>query len=97
MAISRRNILDCLKFTPMYYYGYSSRCNLNSGSGRGNSKKVSSTEVNKYFQLLGLSREQCTVEDIRKAYISLSKKYHPDSNAAEEATEQFIKVSGIAA
>lgn len=53
---------------------------------------TSSGRLGRAFGTLGLIQDQCTVEDIRKAYIRLAKKYHPDS-ALEADTEKFISVS----
>ncbi len=54
-----------------------------------------SLKVEQHFQLLGLTKGHCSAEDIRKAYISLAKQYHPDNNSSEEATQQFIEVSKL--
>lgn len=41
-----------------------------------------------YYEVLGLSKS-ATKDEIRKAYRSLSKKYHPDLNKAADAEEKF--------
>lgn len=40
-----------------------------------------------------MEQDECTEEDIRKAYLSLAKKYHPDSRTMEADSDQFISVS----
>lgn len=45
-----------------------------------------------YYEVLGLSKS-ATKEEIRKAYRSLSKKYHPDLNKADDAVEKFKEVT----
>lgn len=73
----------------------SSSATLYRGDTNQSPSKTSSRsqKVRQSFQLLGLTQDKCSVEDVRKAYILLAKKYHPDSNSSEEATEQFIRVS----
>ena len=41
-----------------------------------------------YYEVLGLSKS-ASKEEIRKAYRSLSKKFHPDLNKAADAEEKF--------
>ncbi len=48
--------------------------------------------VEKYLAVLGLS-SQATDSDIKKAYRSLSKKYHPDINKSPDAKEKFLEVN----
>lgn len=45
-----------------------------------------------YYEVLGLSKS-ASKDDIRKAYRSLSKKYHPDLNKAADAEEKFKEVT----
>lgn len=41
-----------------------------------------------YYNILGVSRN-ATQEEIRKAYLSLTRKYHPDINHGPDAKEKF--------
>jgi len=45
-----------------------------------------------YYMVLGLSTE-ATVEEIKKAYRSKARLYHPDINHAPEAKELFIAIT----
>jgi molecular chaperone DnaJ len=45
-----------------------------------------------YYEVLQLGR-QASAEDIRRAYRSLAKKYHPDVNGAADAEERFKEIN----
>jgi molecular chaperone DnaJ len=45
-----------------------------------------------YYEVLGLSKS-ASKDEIRKAYRSLSKKFHPDLNKAADAEEKFKEVT----
>nr|GEZ98968.1 chaperone protein DnaJ 49-like [Tanacetum cinerariifolium] len=45
-----------------------------------------------YYDILGVSKD-CGVEDIRKAYLKLSLKVHPDKNKAPGSEEAFKNMS----
>ena len=47
----------------------------------------------KSFQLLGVDQKDSSEEDIKKAYITLVKKYHPDSKTPHASAEKFAEVS----
>lgn len=50
-----------------------------------------SAKLKRAFETLGLVQDECTTEDIRKAYLRLAKKYHPDSTLQADS-DQFISV-----
>src|SRR5271170_6593312 len=46
-----------------------------------------------YYHLLGLDKS-CSERDLKRAYRTLSKKYHPDKNAGNEsAHNKFVQVA----
>lgn len=45
-----------------------------------------------YYKVLGVKRRAST-SDIKKAYRSMSKKYHPDKNPDEGAEERFAEIN----
>ncbi|WP_438311033.1 molecular chaperone DnaJ [Sporosarcina sp. FA9] len=45
-----------------------------------------------FYEVLGLTKS-ATKDEIRKSYRSLSKKYHPDLNKADDAVEKFKEVT----
>ncbi len=45
-----------------------------------------------YYDVLGISKS-ASKDEIRKAYRSLSKKYHPDLNKADDAVDKFKEVT----
>lgn len=68
--------------------------NTREGPSTGPMETTSpSLKLKQSFQLLGLNQGECSLEDIKKAYISLAKKHHPDSNLLGEAADQFFRVS----
>ena len=44
------------------------------------------------YKVLGVSKSSSEAE-IKKAYFSLAKKYHPDVNKASNAKEKFAEIS----
>ncbi|MAG47308.1 molecular chaperone DnaJ [archaeon] len=47
---------------------------------------------NDYYEILGVNKDS-SKEEIKKAYKKLAKKYHPDLNKEEEASEKFKEIS----
>lgn len=49
------------------------------------------SSIKSYYDVLKVPRN-CSGSEIKKAYIELSKKYHPDANNSTSDPEQFVKV-----
>ena len=62
------------------------------GAGHSNLKDSPVAKLEHSFQLLGVNKRDCTVEQIRKAYIDLVKIYHPDSRTPHASAEKFTEV-----
>lgn len=45
-----------------------------------------------YYEVLGISKN-ATLEEIKKAYKTLAKKYHPDLNKSPDAEEKFKEIN----
>ncbi|MCC6156325.1 MAG: DnaJ domain-containing protein, partial [Candidatus Hydrogenedentes bacterium] len=43
-----------------------------------------------YYEVLGVARDT-NAEDIRKAYLKLAHKYHPDKTGGDKAAEDKLK------
>ena len=49
-----------------------------------------------YYDVLGVSKD-ASREEIKKAYKKLAKKYHPDINKADDASDRFKEINEAAA
>lgn len=49
------------------------------------------SSIKSYYDVLKVPRN-CSGSEIKRAYIELSKKYHPDGNNGTSDPEQFVKV-----
>ena len=58
----------------------------------GHSKASPMAKLEHSFQLLGINKHDCTVEQIRESYIELVKRYHPDSRTPHASAEKFTEV-----
>ena len=64
-----------------------------SGSRRGPFSKDSPlAKLEDSFKLLGVRKDECTVEQIRAAYIDLVKQYHPDARTPQASAQRFAEV-----
>jgi hypothetical protein len=63
-----------------------------NGAGHSKSEESPTAKLERSFQLLGINQHDCTVEQIRKAYIDLVKRYHPDSKAPHASAEKSAEV-----
>ena len=45
-----------------------------------------------YYEVLGVSRS-ATAEDVKNAFRSLARKYHPDVNKEPDAEERFKEIN----
>ena len=53
-------------------------------------KKMPTTTKKDYYEILGV-KKSASVEDIRKAFRKLARKYHPDVNPGDKAAEEKFK------
>ncbi|KAF5294543.1 hypothetical protein FQR65_LT10735 [Abscondita terminalis] len=45
-----------------------------------------------HYEVLGLPKD-CTTKEVKHAYISLSKRFHPDNNKDEQSHANFVRIS----
>ena len=50
------------------------------------------SEKRDYYEVLGISKD-ASEQEIKKAYRSLAKKYHPDMNKSPDAEEKFKEIN----
>ena len=88
--------LRCDVTRPSLSVRYLSRTCISGGADyrRGGHSKEDSpmAKLERSFQLLGVSKLDCTVGQIRKAYIDLVKRYHPDARTPQASAERFTEV-----
>lgn len=81
-----------------YFNNNSKGRNNNSSSNRRMEEENNSKKPKDYYELLGIKRE-ASEDEIRKAYMKLAKKWHPDRHSSESeeeqkaATEKFKEIS----
>ena len=46
-----------------------------------------------YYKILGLENNKVNIEEIKQAFHSQAKKYHPDVNENQEAEERFKDIN----
>ena len=73
-------------------YGRSDSDDRRGVSHSAKSKESPRAKLERSFQLLGVNKHDCTVEQIRKAYIDLVKRYHPDSRTPHASAEKSAEV-----
>ncbi|XP_044974819.1 chaperone protein dnaJ 20, chloroplastic-like [Hordeum vulgare subsp. vulgare] len=76
----------------------STRARASSATAGGAARTATADQQQKqptFYDLLGISAEGSTFEDVRAAYRRMARKYHPDvspPDAAKEHTRRFIQV-----
>ncbi len=80
-----------------FYDSLMNKANVGNGSaGNGTAKSqpavhdFSITESD-HYKVLGVAYD-CSQQEIKRAYISLSRKLHPDKNPAVDAKEKFQRL-----
>ncbi len=63
-----------------------------AGSSSGNTTVRATATLPDYYSLLGVP-QGASDEDIRHAFRSLAREYHPDVAATEEAAEKFVQIT----
>ncbi|CAH0384953.1 unnamed protein product [Bemisia tabaci] len=54
-------------------------------------RSIPREDYKKYYSVLGV-KDGCDQEDVRRAFVSLVKKYHPDSDSPGADTEKFREI-----
>lgn len=67
--------------------GYGSYGNYNSGYQSGGYSQSAYVDKSKYYKILGVA-ENCTKEELRKAYLKKVKEHHPDRFATASESEK---------
>ena len=60
--------------------------------GVAHDAEAPSAKLRRAFGTLGLVQDECTEEDVKKAYLKLARQHHPDSRTAEADSDRFIMV-----
>lgn len=68
------------------------QCRLSAGTYISSKSFFSRTKGKTHYEILGV-KQDATDEEIKAAFIKLSKKYHPDTSSEPNAQEKFIAVT----
>ncbi len=94
LSVARRSIIATSSIRPLSR-SYGRNGPDDRSGGHSKSEESPTAKLERSFQLLGVNKHDCTVEKIRKAYIDLVKKYHPDSKAPHASAEKSAEVCNI--
>ena len=58
-------------------------------------EQAAKKQVNKYYEIFGLTPETLTEESLKQAYRKLCQKFHPDHNRSANADEKMAEINKI--